>query len=432
MREEVNPQPGCGAFRALDANRRAGLPEQAPEPHLLMPCIPRDTRLLALFVVALGRAAAFGFTDNFDDGNDTGWTRYSPLAPFGGGASYSYPSGAYHIEAPISPVPEVLGPQRAGSVRADQIYTRTRAAVDITAWSTNMNQSVGLIARVTDLGLGSTKGYTFNYNSFSGYFQLNLVLNEAAAKAIDESPWKLDPSKNYRLVFTLVGSNILGQAFAPDNLAVPLHSVFSQDDSYPSGSAGVFAYALTALGGIDARFDTYEASAATEPVRATALSFSPHPGESPVNPIDTLTVRLADIETTLNPGSIRLEVDGAPATSLDITPTPPTTLVTWMPPTVLDPSQSHTAKVTFSDGTGPQSFEWHFGAPAAPTAATLVVASRPEGPYTTDATAILDAANRRFTILLQPEPRYFRMQDTVARTLKSMSLTGGKAVVTYE
>src|SRR2546430_9566807 len=74
---------------------------------------------LALIVVALCCLLSLGaraqISDNFDDGNDGGWTRYDPLAPFGAPATFSFPNGGYRIQAPASPDPVVLGTGRAGS-----------------------------------------------------------------------------------------------------------------------------------------------------------------------------------------------------------------------------------------------------------------------------------------------------------------------------
>ena len=395
----------------------------SPKPH---------SRLAVLALLAMGTGPTFAQSDNFDDGNDAGWTRYTPLAPFGGGARYSFPDGRYRIEGAPSPAPELVGQQRAGSLRADQTYTRTRVAVDITAWSTEMNQSVGLVARITQLGLGTTQGYTFNYNSISGFHQLNLVLNEAPARAINESVCKLDPTHTYRLVFTAVDNSVLGQVFASTNLTVPLHSVFGLDDMHPSGNAGVFVYALNATGAIDARFDNYEASPPPAQVRATLLTLKPRPDEQPAEPIDAVIVRLADLETSARPETIRLEVDGARVEPLGIDGTLPTTTVTWMPSSPLAADQPHRGKVTFSDETGPQVFEWRFGAPAPAAVITLVVASRPEGPYTIETAAVHDEAMRQFTVPVRSQPQFFRTQDGVARTLKVTSLGTGKAVLGYE
>src|SRR6266581_6300145 len=46
--------------------------------------------LLALACVTFPRNS-LAQSDDFNSGNDTGWTRYDPLAAFGGGATFSFP-----------------------------------------------------------------------------------------------------------------------------------------------------------------------------------------------------------------------------------------------------------------------------------------------------------------------------------------------------
>src|SRR5258708_1996342 len=57
-------------------------------------------------------------SDNFNDGNDTGWTHFEPLAPFGAPGTFSFPNADYRIQATASP-DAMLGPGRAGSLRQD-------------------------------------------------------------------------------------------------------------------------------------------------------------------------------------------------------------------------------------------------------------------------------------------------------------------------
>src|SRR5262249_36264177 len=69
-------------------------------------------------LTATARADVILF-DDFNDGNDDGWTRYSPLAPFGAPGTFSFPSGGYRIQAAPSPDLAALGPGRAGSARPE-------------------------------------------------------------------------------------------------------------------------------------------------------------------------------------------------------------------------------------------------------------------------------------------------------------------------
>ncbi len=381
-------------------------------------------RALCPFAVALMAVAQ---SDDFNDGNDTGWSHYTPLAAFGAGATYSFPAGGYRIAAPASPAPDLLGPQRAGSLRAEAIFTRLQASVDIEGWDNTVNQSLGLIARVGTLGIGTTAGYTYNYNTRSGFHQLTLVLNESPSRQLNESLFKIDPTQKYRLTFTLVGHSILGQMFSATNPAVPLHSVFAVDETHSSGTAGVFVFSLDSATGVDARFDNYSATVPNK-VRATLLDASPADGERTVAPIEAVEVRLASLETTLKPESIRLEVDGQNV-AFELFDGAPLYLLTHAPSSPLKPDAPHTAKVTFSDEDGPQSFGWRFGAASAST--RLFAAALVNGEFAAEPLATLDAIAGKFTLLFSGKQRFFRVGDTVTRRITAAEVVADNVVISF-
>src|SRR6266478_2668357 len=128
-------------------------------------------RLLQLFVsLVLGLAtsphsfAAAAFRDDFNDGDDSGWTRYEPLAAAGAPGIFSFPNGTYRIQASPSPDPASLGPGRAGTFRADQVYSDFIIAFDLVGWDNSLNQSFGTMARASASGPGSLSGYLFTYS----------------------------------------------------------------------------------------------------------------------------------------------------------------------------------------------------------------------------------------------------------------------------
>ncbi len=394
--------------------------------------LPRSRQAIAValrFASVSVSALALAQSDNFDDGNDAGWTHYSPLSAFGAGAAYTYPSGSYRVAAPASPAPDQLGPQRAGSLRQEKTYSRIQLATDILDWNNGINQSLGLIARVGNLGIGTTTGYTYNYNTVSGFHQLNLVLNEAATRQVNESPFKVNPRHRYRMVFTLVGTQLLGQMFSATNAAVPLHSVFGRDDNHESGTAGLFAFALDALGPIDARFDNYSAAVPAK-VRATLLDANPAAGEQPELPIESVGVRLASLETSINLPSIRLEVDGQ-VVAFELAEELGYLRLVYTPPAPLNPVVAHVAKVSFDDEDGTQSFDWPFGAPAAP-AAVLLAAATPAGGFEPTPDAEFDAASRTFRVSLTGAARFFRVSDATVRRIIRTVPEGTKLAITIE
>jgi len=72
------------------------------------------------------------FNDNFDDGNDSGWTRLEPLKPHGGTTAFTFPAGnSYRMTSGASPAPAVLGQSRVGSYRPDTGSSSFRISVDL-------------------------------------------------------------------------------------------------------------------------------------------------------------------------------------------------------------------------------------------------------------------------------------------------------------
>ncbi len=54
---------------------------------------------------------------SFDDGNDTGWTRYEPLKGFGIRANFTFPAGAYRIRMDPPPDTALFDPAKFHSRR---------------------------------------------------------------------------------------------------------------------------------------------------------------------------------------------------------------------------------------------------------------------------------------------------------------------------
>ncbi len=374
-------------------------------------------------------AAVFAQSDDFNDGNDAGWTHYEPLKAFGAGGTYSAAGGIYRLSAAPSPAPADLGVQRIGSLRKEKTYTRVRVQTEITGWRDDINQAFGLIGRAESIGLGTTTGYTYNYNSISGFHQINLVQNEQPIRQVNESPFRLNPAHRYRMVFQLADTLLLGQLYSVTNLTVPLHSVVGSDDNSTSGVSGVFAFALAADGPLDAKFDNYAADVPGQ-IRATMLDAAPAAGESPAEPIAQVAVRLANAETAIQPATVVLELDGAPVVS-ELVEEPSSLRIIYSPTVPLDASKPHSARVVFNDGVGDQVFAWNFGAASLPPA-TLVAAESPAGPFIQTEGAVLDAAGKVFRIGLTGNARFFRISDGVARRIVGVKVEGDKLAVTFE
>jgi hypothetical protein len=253
-----------------------------PTPHTLTtPSTPENhpkhrTQPTARFAPALARtlalagcclaslpASAAQLRDDFNDGNDTGWVRYDPIATATGlpQNTFSFPSGAYRLEA--KPTPNAtLGPGRVGSLRTDLPVADFELSVDLVNWNDSLSQAMALVARVQTPGPGTTKGYVFGYVSGAGHYAQIVRLNNEGTASIAGSlpfPYVLDTSKDYRMVFRGRGSQLEGRIFELPNLVDPIISVAAVDNSFTEGNCGLIAFSLnrTVPEGVDVTFDNF-------------------------------------------------------------------------------------------------------------------------------------------------------------------------------
>ena len=219
------------------------------------PLVPLTERLEARRMLA-------AVADDFDDGNDAGWTHYEPLAAFGSPGTYQVVNGQYRLASLTpSPDPGALGPGRVGSIRNDANYTDFVASVDLIDWDTSLNQAFGLLARVTTPGLGTTNGYALSYAT-NGDLDITLLTGELTDDLDQGLDISLDPAKDYRLVFEGHGPNLTGKLFDLENLATPIAVTHASDRTWASGTTGVFVYdnTRTASATADATFDNFSAN----------------------------------------------------------------------------------------------------------------------------------------------------------------------------
>ncbi len=218
---------------------------------------------VALAALTAPPAAAQVFTDNFNSGTDTGWTHYQPLQPLGAAGTWSFPGGnTYRIQAAHTPDLNTLGPGRAASIRTDLNYSNFFVAADLVNFNGAVPQSVGLAARMGNIGLGTTHGYLFLYDTNAGSnLDIYRVDNEAVTSLGNASIPALTPGTGYRFTFQGTGGNFLAQVFALSDLTVPLATVTNAtaDTAYASGFSGLLVAEDTGAGiaGADATFDNY-------------------------------------------------------------------------------------------------------------------------------------------------------------------------------
>ena len=205
-------------------------------------------------------------TDDFNDGNDTGWTRFAPLAGLGVTA-YTFPGGAYRLSCNPSPNVASYGPARLASLRSSgPVYSEFAVCVDFTAWDVTKDTSMGILARIQpNPAPGNLNGYALTYQGNDRDLEINRVTGEVGTKISQGRVGiVLDPAKVYRMVFFGIGGYLEGRIFDRDNPVVPLATVTAQDPFYSTGTNGLLIY--TELNtNIAATFDHYRADAGSAP-----------------------------------------------------------------------------------------------------------------------------------------------------------------------
>jgi len=236
--------------------------------------MPRASLAVAVsMALSIGQLLSMAQVDDFNDGNDNGWFRYDPLAALGQGSQgiWTLANGRYQLQALPSPSPSAAGPGRIGSLRQDVVRTNFYVAVDFTAWDNDLHQSFGILARVHDVGLGSTKGYALTYQTFYKDIQLSVVTRESATQMQPVSTTSpavtLYPTNVYRMVFIGQGDQFEGRIYLASDLSTPLVVATGTDSTYAAGTVGLVVYdnSSSQNNPADATFDNF-VSAASQPV----------------------------------------------------------------------------------------------------------------------------------------------------------------------
>ena len=218
----------------------------------------RDYSVLLLVCLIASGGYAATVVDDFNDGNDQGWTHYDPLAAFGAAGSYTVSGGTYRLQAPPSPNQAALGPGRAGSLRLDTGFDDFFVSVDLVNWVDTADQAFGLLARIQEPGLGTTDGYGFLYVPADRDFEIERFDNEANDIIGPIIGFTLDPARDYRMTFSGTADMLTGEVFDLADLATPLVTVVAFDVTYSTGVTGLLV-ADASSGGVssDATFDNF-------------------------------------------------------------------------------------------------------------------------------------------------------------------------------
>ena len=266
----------------------------------------RDQLARALLFLCLALpGGALAQTDDFNDDNDNGWTRYNPLqgppSPNIVPMQYSLTNGTYRIfttNASGNPA----NPGRGGSVREDVAYTDFYVTVDVVNFDPALDQAFGLLGRVREPGFTTTDGYALTYDHQGQDLDLTRFMNEnPTGGGFGSGSVALEAGRSYRFVFIGKGPNFTGRVLQLPELT-QLVEVVGAHTEFPSGYSGMVLYDNSGgMGRVDATFDNYLA----QDVEPPRLSIEHGPFEG-----DILVTWAADIPTnfflqgttTLEPG----------------------------------------------------------------------------------------------------------------------------------
>jgi len=336
----------------------------------------------AIFVafLVIGDLSAQVFQDDFNDGNDDGWTRYDLTAFLnsqgvqGTWANYTFPDDgtggkAYEVEVLAHPANESndLAP-RAVPFRPES-YSRFKLGVDVLDW-TGPEVTMALVARATSIGLGQTDGYMFNLNPGNQDMDIALIVDEAAASYMEtaDAALSLDQAPFH---FEFMGSSdaLVGHLYRLVDPRAPILSVAVIDSTYANGVSGLLVFDGSGnenWTGAAVTYDNFTSEPLPENTSPQIVLLEPtHLGLAQGVPA-TVRVSIFDIEDTVGvvDSSITLEVDGVvvPNSALTITGEVyinsgltdlPGITVTYTPSSApADLSGVHTNVFSFSDTAG--------------------------------------------------------------------------------
>lgn len=238
--------------------------------------------LFLLPVVSYGQISD-DFNDDFDEES---WQNLNPLKDFVDWA-YFINDSTYRMISGASPDPDALGQARIGAMRKDANYSAFRVGVDLAPFDPAIEQDVGVLARITSAGLGTTSGYAATIDTDeSRIYIARIDLEQPTVLGEADSP--LDPEKNYQLVFHGYEGRFLAEVFDVSNLTTPLFFAEGEDDTYQSGPAGLFGAAGQPDGNINFAFYNYESDdrpdvdqdGMPDPIEATFFGNLDQPGDA--------------------------------------------------------------------------------------------------------------------------------------------------------
>ena len=347
----------------------------------------------AAILLAFSQSGARAQSDNFDDGDDSGWVRVNVLAPFGGVNTYSFPSGpygkGYRIQCTSVGALGSSGTARALTYRTNE-YSNFYVSVDVVNWNDTLNQALVLIGRMSGQtnvlspcplptcppGFGTLGGYICNYDPKQsgsgatsaklGQFQINKVVNEGAVNpSLAAANVTLTPGKSYRLILKGVADLITAQIYDLEDLSAPLVTIQNTDSTYTTGVSGLISFSREATT-TDVTFDNYYAAASDPNADIAPAIRHPVPGtpqvvtRTPQNRFSNFVSSSSPVTfaantfatNEINSSATKLYLNGADLSS-SLVPLPPNgTSASFTAAGVLVENTVYTGRIELQDTTG--------------------------------------------------------------------------------
>jgi hypothetical protein len=294
----------------------------------------------ALAILLLGATAPrlAAQSDDFNDGNDSGWTHYSitgfynPAFPGGycpyGGTTFTFPDDgnggkAYRIAAGATIYPptgtDAFGVKnaRGGAFRADTAGAfRFVQAADLLAWNPTWNHAMGLLWHAQNIYLGSTDGYCGVYAAAYHNLYISTITDEVPTTAgrIEDGSVTLDPTHHYRFELNCYNGTLYMLTLFDQSLPnSPWPSVIADSVMYEGGLAGLFVFEqdYPSTTGADATFDNYTLTVPDGgALPATVTYLYPPDGGKASAFYPTVTAEVLNRDSQVDTTSILLCIDG--------------------------------------------------------------------------------------------------------------------------
>ncbi len=193
----------------------------------------------ALFLIG-APSVALAQTDDFNDGDDAGWTHLSGLTA-STGQVWDASTGQYHLTAPEN------GFSSYGYIgsHVGPSMTNVNVMADIVNFTGPPAGAVfGVAARLDgNDGFNALKGYAYAYEPFAASGAGEMVLYRITGLSLSDigsQQVTLDPNKDYTFVLDIQGTQLHGQVFEIGGGMVA--EKFAVDGTYASGFSGLIAY----------------------------------------------------------------------------------------------------------------------------------------------------------------------------------------------